>query len=143
MSNMWAYYNKGNNHYQTLPSWGMACPDDPYFQGMYADHTAFFQTVGHHTHGANVVREPAIKIIPPENHGRYFIGFDGKRWQFGFGGLPSSFLDPDKYPAHIYSYEGISKASGRPTQWLHGYISKDSAFPEQLPALSKTRVRTH
>lgn len=130
MSDLWAYFNKGNNHYQSLPSWGMARPDDEYFKGIRPKALAFYEAMRDHT----------SDLKDKQNSGRHYIAYDGERWISGFGGLPNSFLDAQKFPEAIYSREGIGGGQGRFTHWFHGYVSKDKTFPNHIPSLSKETV---
>lgn len=99
--------------------------------------------------GVNYLADAAPKVGENAFKGQHFIAFDGERWRVGYGGGPNSFLDAEKYPAHIYSCEGIgNKVVGaaptgtyhRSCHTLHGYTSKDATFPKQIPHLDKAQL---
>lgn len=106
MENQWAYFNCGNNHYQSL-GWQCCVPEDirPLDEKSLA---VFLRTHLPGDWSVNYPKDGSAPIVG-ENafKGRHFIAFDGERWRVGYGGGPNSFLDAEKYPAHIYSCEFI------------------------------------
>lgn len=151
MSNLWAYFNIGDNHYQRL-GWKRNLPEGmPTSGGLTTIRDAVYEPIRNlSSWRAEYPGNGGMPEVGPNAFkGQHFIAFDGARWHVGYGGGPNSFLDAEKYPAHIYSCEGLHldpgelperKMGERATHWLHGHTSMDSTFPEQIPHLDKAAL---